>query len=105
MSLRSKPDVPSKNINTDGSQSAEEDDDLISKLTEEQKADLHEAFDLFDKDGGGTINTDELKCLFRCFDIKLTKTETRKLIEEHDADKSGEIDFNEFVLMMSKIIL
>ena len=63
--------------NSISDQSEKEHDDLISKLTEEQKADLHEAFDLFDKDGGGTINIDELKCLFRCFDIKLTKSETR----------------------------
>ena len=53
----------------------------MDKLTEDQKSDLQEAFDLFDKDGGGTINVDELKSLFRCFDIKLTKQETIKLVE------------------------
>ena len=37
------------------------------QLTENQKADLKEAFDLFDRDGNETIDVDELKSLFRCF--------------------------------------
>ena len=77
----------------------------MSELAEDQKADLFEAFDLFDSDGGGTINTAELKSLFRCFDIKLTDAETETLIAENDEDNSGEIDFEEFVCMMSKIIM
>jgi len=30
-----------------------------------------EAFELFDKDGDGTISTGELKNLLRCFDVDL----------------------------------
>ena len=66
---------------------------------------MREAFDLFDKDGGETINTEELKCLLRCFDIRLSNTAIKLLIAQHDQDSSGEIEFAEFVVMMSKIIL
>ena len=34
------------------------------ELTEEQKQDIREAFDLFDTDGSGTIDAKELKVCF-----------------------------------------
>ena len=37
------------------------------EITEEQMDEYREAFDLFDKDGDGTISTGELKNLLRCF--------------------------------------
>lgn len=36
-----------------------------TELKEEQKAEIREAFDLFDTDGTGTINVKELKVSFR----------------------------------------
>ena len=74
-------------------------------LNSEQLAEMQEVFDLFDKDGDGTINTHEFKVLFRCFGIKLNDEQILGLINEYDADGSGEIDFNEFCEMMSKVIL
>jgi Ca2+-binding EF-hand superfamily protein len=39
---------------------------LIAGLTEEQKQEIREAFDLFDTDGSGTIDAKELKVAMRC---------------------------------------
>ena len=36
------------------------------ELTEEQKQEIREAFDLFDTDGSGTIDAKELKVAMRC---------------------------------------
>ena len=60
---------------------------------------------MFDKDGGGTISTDEIKCLFKCFDIQKTGSEIKDLVRTYDTDDSGELDFDEFVLMMGNILL
>ena len=37
------------------------------ELTEEQKQEIREAFDLFDTDGSGTIDAKELKVRLICF--------------------------------------
>jgi hypothetical protein len=39
---------------------------LRAGLTEEQKQEIREAFDLFDTDGSGTIDAKELKVAMRC---------------------------------------
>jgi Ca2+-binding EF-hand superfamily protein len=39
---------------------------VTAGLTEEQKQEIREAFDLFDTDGSGTIDAKELKVAMRC---------------------------------------
>ena len=75
------------------------------KLSSVHLAELSEVFDLFDRDGDGTICTNELKVLFRCFGMKLNDEQIGAIAEEFDADGSGEIEFDEFCEMMSKVIL
>ena len=62
-----------------------------------------EAFELFDKDGDGTISTGELKNLLRCFDVDLPEEEVQKLISQHDKDGSGCIQFTSLVEIMNVI--
>ena len=66
---------------------------------------VNEAFDIFDKDGDGTISSNEIMSVFKCFDIKITRFEANKLIEKYDTDASGEVEYNEFVHMMSTNLL
>jgi Ca2+-binding EF-hand superfamily protein len=65
-------------------------------LTEEQKGEIREAFDLFDADGGGTIDTAELKVAIRALGMEPTDEEVAKMIADVDVDASGTIDFEEF---------
>ena len=70
-------------------------------MTEEQKQEIREAFDLFDTDGSGTIDAKELKIAMRALGFEPKKEEIRKMIADIDADGSGTIDFQEFLEMMT----
>jgi len=64
---------------------------------------LKQAFDLFDRDGGGTISSMEVKEVLgigKAFDEKIWD----EIIGEVDIDGDGEISFEEFKLMMKKLI-
>ncbi|KAL7485064.1 hypothetical protein ACHAW6_010661, partial [Cyclotella cf. meneghiniana] len=71
------------------------------ELTEEQKQEIREAFDLFDTDGSGTIDAKELKVAMRALGFEPSKEEVRKLISQVDKDGSGTVNFNEFLAMMT----
>ena len=75
---------------------------LINKenlMTEEI---LRFSFNFFDKDGNGEIVVSELEEIFGLFGHR--NSALRKMIEEVDIDKDGEISFEEFKTMMKKII-
>jgi centrin-1 len=72
-----------------------------TELTEEQKQEIKEAFDLFDTDGSGTIDAKELKVAMRALGFEPKKEEIRKMIADVDKDGSGVIDFPEFLDMMT----
>ncbi|KAJ3014015.1 Centrin-1 [Thoreauomyces humboldtii] len=73
-------------------------------LSSEQKQEIREAFDLFDTDGSGTIDTKELKVAMRALGFEPKKEELKKMIAEVDRTASGVIDFNDFLeLMTSKM--
>ena len=75
---------------------------MADHLTEEQTAEFREAFALFDKDGDGTISTKELGTVMNSLGQKPTAAELEVMIKEIDTDGNGEIDFDEFLAMMSK---
>jgi len=57
---------------------------------------LQETFELLDRDNSGSVDAAELKQLLTCVGHALTKDEAEDMIEEADADGSGEIEFDEF---------
>ncbi|KAL3773843.1 hypothetical protein ACHAWO_002208 [Cyclotella atomus] len=71
------------------------------QLTDDQKQEIREAFDLFDTDGSGTIDAKELKVAMRALGFDPSKEEIRKLISQVDTDKSGTVNFPEFLNMMT----
>ena len=70
-------------------------------LTEEQKIEIKEAFDLFDTDGSGDIEMKELKVAMRALGFEPKKDEISKMMMAVDTDGSGAIDYDEFCEMMA----
>ncbi|XP_063711167.1 neo-calmodulin-like [Symsagittifera roscoffensis] len=71
-------------------------------LSEDRVEEFKAAFQLFDKDGDGTITAKELGTIMRSLGQNPSQEELRKLVEETDVDGNGEIDFDEFLAMMAK---
>lgn len=72
------------------------------ELSEEQKADIKEAFDLFDKEGTGKIETKELKVAIRALGFEPKKEEINKMLSEIDKEESGMISYEEFLMLMTQ---
>lgn len=70
------------------------------KLTQDQIAELKEAFSMFDKDGDGTITLGELASVLRALGQKPTDDELQIMMNSVDVDQNGVIDFEEFVGLM-----
>ena len=70
-------------------------------LTREQEHEIREAFDLFDTDGSGTIDMQELKVAMRSLGFEPKEGEVEKMVEEVDKDGSGTIEYGEFLEMMT----
>jgi Ca2+-binding EF-hand superfamily protein len=70
-------------------------------LTEDEILEIKEAFDLFDTDGGGTIDPKELKAAMTSLGFEAKNQTIYQMISDLDADGSGAIDFKEFLDMMT----
>merc|ERR1712066_83007 len=95
-------------IDIDGSGEIEFEEFLVLAakfLMEEDEADiqkeLKEAFRLYDKEGNGYITTSILREILREIDPNLSEDELDEMIDEIDGDRSGTVDFDEFMEMMT----
>lgn len=70
-------------------------------LSSEQKADIKEAFDLFDTEGTGVIDLKELKVAIRALGFEPKKEEIKKMIADIDKEGSGKISFSDFLQLMT----
>uniref|UniRef100_A0A8C7USR3 EF-hand domain-containing protein n=1 Tax=Oncorhynchus mykiss TaxID=8022 RepID=A0A8C7USR3_ONCMY len=75
---------------------------------EEGTEHFKEAFSLFDKDGDGTITTKELGTVMRSLGQNPTEAELQdminevdEMIREADIDGDGQVNYEEFVQMMT----
>ncbi|GMH66141.1 hypothetical protein TL16_g12683 [Triparma laevis f. inornata] len=70
-------------------------------LSEEEIEEIREAFNLFDTDGSGTIDPKELKAAMQSLGFEAKNQTIYQMIGDIDKDGSGEIDFEEFLDMMT----
>ena len=71
------------------------------KLSQQQKSELREAFQLFDQDGDGTISTEELQIVLNSIGQGLTLEQIEIMITEVDADGNGQCSYDEFMDLMA----
>jgi calmodulin len=75
---------------------------LMEHLSEEEIAEFREIFNLVDRDGGGSITAVELGELMDTLGIDASPEDIEHMIKEIDQDGNGDIDFEEFVAVMSR---
>lgn len=64
---------------------------------------FREAFELYDLDGSGSLDKDEMKLLMATLGHDLSDEEVSNMIAEVDDDGNGEIDYDEFKAMLKGI--
>eukprot|EP01084_Bolivina_argentea_P207683 354308_1 len=74
----------------------------LKELSAEEIAELQEIFNLVDEDRGGSISPQELQSLMATMGIHTTQEEIDKIMAEIDENNDGEIQFEEFVAVMSR---
>merc|ERR1711907_90983 len=62
-------------------------------------AELLEAFHFYDKDGGGTIDDDEIQEVFRCVGVYVSDKQLTSLMDEFNVE-NRELDFKTFIQLM-----
>ena len=87
-----------------GSRDITANDSVVAQLTEVQLEEFREAFNAFDKDGGGSIDKAELMDLFRSLGQSPSEEELDKMVKCADADGTGDIDFCEFAVLMAHLM-
>ena len=58
-------------------------------------------FKIFDRDGNGFISAGELRHVLNNLDEPVTDDEANEIIEEADTDGDGQINYEEFVRMIT----
>ncbi|NXI64637.1 CETN1 protein, partial [Anseranas semipalmata] len=85
----------------------------VFPLSDEQRQQLREAFDLFDPDGSGQMDVKDLKArgwenagrsliTMRALGYELRKEELRRIISDIDKEGSGKINFESFLQVMAQ---
>ena len=66
------------------------------EITDEQKQEIKEAFELFDTDKDGALDYHELKVAMRALGFDLKKAEVLKMLRDHDKSGVGLMEFEDF---------
>ncbi len=74
-------------------------------LSDEQIEEFKESFCLFDKEGIGSIATDDFGTVMRMIGQNPTEAELQDMIDEVDQEGSGTIDFPEFLVLVQRRML
>ena len=82
--------------------SKNKEDEFIELLSEQEICELHEAFNIFDIESDGSINSKKLIILMNSLKQYPSQKELEKILNEFNIDKNGQIYFNQFLKIMAK---
>ena len=82
--------------------SKNKEDEFIELLSEQEICELHEAFNIFDVESDGSINSEQLIILMNSLKQYPSQKELEKILNEFNIDKNGQIYFNQFLKIMAK---
>ena len=71
-------------------------------ISEEQRKELQDVFDQFDKDKDGKISGLELGNAMMSMGQSPTEEEINEMMREVDLNQDGKIDFDEFMILMTR---
>ncbi|KAJ3029887.1 UNVERIFIED_CONTAM: Calcium-binding component of the spindle pole body (SPB) half-bridge [Siphonaria sp. JEL0065] len=74
-------------------------------ISDDQKTEVKEAFELFDTDKDGALDYHELKVAMRALGFDVKKQEVLKILREFDKDGQGLIEYADFARVMTERIL
>jgi centrin-3 len=72
------------------------------ELTEDQKAEIREAFDLFDTNKTGCVDYRELKVSMRALGFDVKKAEVMELMKRYDRNDTGSIQWEDYYEILSE---
>ncbi|EDV25270.1 Centrin-3 [Trichoplax sp. H2] len=75
------------------------------ELTEEQKQEIKEAFELFDTDKDRAIDYHELKVAMRALGFDVKKADVLKVLRDYDREGTNKITFEDFFEVMTDWML
>ena len=90
-------------VDTDGDGEIDFDEflSMMKEMSGDSEKELLQAFQVFDKNKDGFISVDELRQVMATLGETQSQEEIEEMIKEADQDGDGQVDYNEFVKMMS----
>ena len=90
--------IEEADLNTDGVVDFPE---FAKMMQQRRKQNALAEFQIFDKDGSGTVSAQELKEVLKKFDVDISDETLDGMIKEADQDGDGSINYTEFIKIMS----
>ena len=90
--------IEEADLNTDGVVDFPE---FAKMMQQRRKQNALAEFQIFDKDGSGTVSAQELKEVLKKFDVDISDETLDGMIKEADQDGDGSINYEEFMKIMS----
>ena len=90
--------IEEADLNTDGVVDFPE---FAKMMQQRRKQNALAEFQIFDKDGSGTVSAQELKGVLKKFDVDISDETLDGMIKEADQDGDGSINYAEFMKIMS----